>query len=110
MNKQMLYEYLLFLLSDDKKAVLLLNKANKSIALDVAAIIIHICNILPPYFALPVLQQLEPIVADNEEAQVQLQNVIVHHRQLALWQRCKPWLVVVLSFLILLAMYWYGKA
>lgn len=108
MNKQLLHEYLLFLLSDEKLAILNL-KSDENTTNAITNNIIGITELLPVYFALPVLQKLrllamtKPFVSDAINTQYQRR---IKEQKL---QKMQPWFVVFIVITLLTTMYLYSK-
>jgi len=108
MNKQLLQEYLLFLLSADKAAIII-QYSNKDTIIAIVREMIKAIKYLPAYFALPVLKKLNGIAVLNAEAAqiVALKTAGIRKEQK--WQKLYPWLIILTTICILIAMYLFNK-
>lgn len=107
MNKQLLYEYLLFLLQDEKIGIIQL-KATPGILSGLLSVFLKITALLPPYYSRAVLERLLLLTAGHpaEEQQVKaaLQALLRKER----WQRAFPWIALLLTLALCLAMYLFA--
>ncbi|WP_235903505.1 hypothetical protein [Taibaiella lutea] len=108
MNKQLLQEYLLFLLSADKAAIIIQHSDSKTIIAIVTEMTLAI-KYLPAYFALPVLEKLISVAAINDEAAQMVASKITGIKKEQKWQKAYPWLIVLITICILIAMYLFSK-
>ena len=108
MNKQLLHEYLLFLLTDDK-AALLIQKGSPDNISSITREILKATSYLPAYFALPVLEKLIPVAKDHESTGNIISQQIIKIKKEEKLQKAYPWLIVLITILILIAMYYFSK-
>jgi hypothetical protein len=108
MNKQLLQEYLLFLLSADKAAIIIQHSNNDTIIAIVTEMVKAI-KYLPAYFALPVLEKLKSIAVINNEAIQMVTSKMAGIRKEQKWQKAYPWLIILATTGILIAMYLFSK-
>lgn len=109
MNRQLLHEYLLFLLAPDKAAVLV----QQGSASDLQAInneLLHAVAFLPGYFSLPVLKKWKDIIRDVPEIEGKVEVFIQKVQSRETRRKAYPWLIVVLVVLLLLGMYLFSKS
>lgn len=96
------------MLSDDKSA-LLLQKATPENIYSITHEIIQAIEHLPPYFSLPVLHKLAPVAVLNEEAASAITKKTIRINKEEKVRKIYPWLVVLITLLILVAMYFFSK-
>lgn len=108
MNKQLLQEYLLLFLNDEKIAILRKHAGTTSIDNFVAEII-HAVSFLPYYFAKAVFTRLYLLCQDHE---VMLYKIAAADRSMtrqARRQQYLPLLIVLITLLLCFGMYWFSK-
>jgi hypothetical protein len=108
MNRQLLHEYLLFLLSADKAAIIIQHSDSETIIAIVAEMITAI-KYLPAYFAFPVLEKLKNIAAISDEAAQMVTSKTASIKKEQKWQKAYPWLITLITICILIAMYLFSK-
>lgn len=108
MNKQLLQEYLLFLLSADKAAIIIQHGDTENI-LSITKEITKAISYLPSYFALPVLARFGNIASISLEAAQIILSETAKIKKAQKWQKIYPWLVVTITLFILIAMYYFSK-
>lgn len=108
MNKELLHQYLMFLFSDEKIAIIQL-KADTDTVNALVAAIMQTVAVLPHYFALAVLQRLKETTAAYPYESKRIDLMINKRRREAQWQRLFPWLALLVTLLLCLAMYLFSK-
>jgi metal-responsive CopG/Arc/MetJ family transcriptional regulator len=108
MNKELLHQYLLFLLNDEKIAVILL-KGNADNIHGLVEGIIKASSVLPISFAKEVLQRLKMITVNTPDEElkvnVSLKRLVREHTL----EKLFPWLALVITLLLCIAMYFFSK-
>jgi molecular chaperone DnaJ len=108
MNKELLYRYLMFLLSDDKIGIIL-QKAEDNFASRFVPQILEAIAPLPHYFAKDVLLRLKAITADNEAENTLLVRAIRKRAIEEQKEKWFPWIIFLVTLLLCLAMYLFSK-
>lgn len=108
MNKQLLHEYLMFLLNDEKIAIIQL-KSTAEITHQVITNILKALEPLPPYSAKEVLTKLKNMAADEDSEQQRIGRVLRKLQREERWQKAFPWLALFITILVCLAMYLFAK-
>jgi hypothetical protein len=108
MNRQLLHEYLLFLLSDDKMA-LLIQKATPEIIHSISESLLKAIAYLPAYYALPVLNKWMPAATMDVGSGREISKKTATLKKEEKQQKVYPWLIVLLTLFILIAMYYFSK-
>ncbi len=108
MNKELLHQYLMFLLSDEKIAIIQLKADTDTVHALVSAIIKTVA-VLPHYFALDVLQRLKETTSAYPGEREKINLTIRRRKREAQWQRLFPWLALLVTLLLCLAMYFFSK-
>lgn len=108
MNKQLLHQYLMFLLSDEKIAIIHL-KADAGTVTGIVAGIMKAAAALPHYFAADVLNRLKTITVHAPDAALQLDLAIRRLSREQKWQKLYPWLALMITLLLCMAMYFFSK-
>ena len=108
MNKQLLHEYLLFLLSADKAAIIIQHGDIENI-ISITKEITGSTSYLPSYFALPVLERFSKIAVLHSDAAQIITSEIERIKKAQKWQKAYPWLVVLVTLCILTAMYYFSR-
>lgn len=108
MNRQLLHEYLLFLLSDDKVA-LLIQKATPQMIHSISESLIKSISYLPTYYALPILNKWMPITTINTQTAIEVSKKIASIKREEKRQKAYPWLIILITLFILIAMYYFSK-
>lgn len=108
MNKELLHQYLLFMLSDEKIAVILL-KGNTDNIQGLVEGVIKASSALPVYFAKEVLQRLKMITVNSPDVALKvntsLKRLIREHKL----EKLFPWLALAITLLLCVAMYFFSK-
>ncbi len=108
MNKELLHQYLLFMLSDEKIAVILLKGKTDTIS-GIVSGTLKAASALPLYFSIEVLTRLKVITSNNpddgEKIDLALQKL---HRE-QIWQKLFPWLALAITIVLCMAMYFFSK-
>lgn len=108
MNKQLLHEYLLFLLLDEKIAIIQM-KATPAVLSSLAALFLKMETLLPAYYGKVILERLHMLT----EGRAEEQQLVAAARQALLRkehrQRYYPWLALLLTLLLCLAMYLFAR-
>lgn len=108
MNKQLLQEYLLFLLSADKAAIII-QYGNSDTIIAIVTEMIKAIKYLPAYFALPVLEKLNGIAVIDTEATQMIISKIKSIKKERKWQKAYPWLIILITICILASMYLFSR-
>ena len=108
MNKELLHQYLLFLLSDEKIAVILLKSKTETIHGLVEGII-KASSALPLYFAKEVLQRLKMITINSSVEELKVNTRLKRLTRQHTWEKLFPWLTLVITLLLCVAMYFFSK-
>lgn len=108
MNKELLHQYLLFLLSDEKIAVILLKSKTGTIHGLVEGII-KAASVLPVYFAKEVLQRLKMITINNPGEELMVDSRLKRLTREYTLEKLFPWLALFITLLICVAMYFFSK-
>lgn|GEM_PF-1756877 len=104
MNKQLLYEYLLYLFSDDKIAVLQA-RSDAATSDRITEAVTRAVAPLPYYYTLSVLDRIQLALADRHEAAGRiraLRQSVVRKRQR---ERSLPWIALLATLLLCFLMY-----
>lgn len=109
MNKQLLHEYLLFVLSDEKQAILHL-KATTAHIENISNNILQITQLLPEYYALPVIDRLLLLAEQHPYIRNSIETENKKRKQAYRWQKITPWLIAGAIGIILLFMFLYSTA
>ena len=104
----MLYEYLLFLLSDDKVA-LLIQKGTPEIIYAITQQLLLSISYLPAYYALPVLNKWLPATISHTDSYQNIAMQIIKIKREEKLQKAYPWLIVLITLSVLIAMYYFSK-
>ncbi len=108
MNKSLLQQYLLFLLSDERLAVLT-NEPSADYITAFTSEMISIATILPPYLALPVLARMKYAFASIGPA---LSLISISEQKIKRTYLCTqyaPWVILTTVLLICIAMYYFSR-
>ncbi len=108
MNKELLHRYLMFLLADEKIAILQ-RKGNPEILAGITKGLMQAVAVLPHYFSLEVLRRLQVTIAGNSDLEQQIGYVLKKLTREAQWQRLFPWLTLLITLLICAGMYLFSK-
>ncbi|MFT4060719.1 MAG: DnaJ domain-containing protein [Edaphocola sp.] len=107
LNKELLHDYLQFLLTDEKMAILL--QPGEAAAREAfAGGIVDATKVLPYYFALPVLERLRPLAQTGGVRHWWLSERKSRRRQ-GQWHKWHPWLAMLVVAALLLLMYVYVR-
>jgi hypothetical protein len=110
MNRELLYRYLLFMLSDEKVAIIE-KRAQAPVRQGIAGEILKAMPLLPAFFALEVISRIQLILnGEDEELLKELEMVTRKVQREQRLQRYLPWLIAALTLLICVAMYLFSKA
>lgn len=110
MNRELLYRYLLFMLSDEKVAIIE-KRAQPPVRQGIAGEILKAMQLLPGFFALEVISRIQLILnGEDEEILKELEMVTRKVQREQRLQRYLPWLIAALTLLICVAMYLFSKA
>ncbi len=108
MNRQLLKEYLCYLCTDEKIAILR-KKGEIGLLERFIAEGLKTSKFLPYYYELAVLNRFKLIAAADEslnEALLKRERQLLFIRQ---WNRFFPWLTVLITLLICIGMFWFGR-
>jgi metal-responsive CopG/Arc/MetJ family transcriptional regulator len=108
MNKELLHQYLLFMLSDEKIAVILL-KGNTDTIHGLAEGIIKASSVLPVYFAKEVLQRLKMITVSSLDDELKVDTSLKRLAREHKLEKVFPWLALAITLLLCVAMYFFSK-
>ncbi len=108
MNKQLLQEYLLFFLNDEKIA-LVHKQADAHYLSAFIPELIRATEYLPYYFARPVFGRMHLLSRDNESAALAVQAAEGRMARQAKWRWYLPLLIVIITLLLCIGMYWFSK-
>lgn len=108
MNKELLHQYLLFMLSDEKIAVILL-KGKADTIRGLAEGIIKASSTLPVYFAKEVLQRLKMITVNSPDEELKVSTTLKRLSRQQKLERLFPWLALAITLLLCVAMYFFSK-
>lgn len=108
MNKQLLHRYLLFLLSDEKLAIIN-RKADEQFTGQFIPEILKTVKLLPYYFAADVLERLKLISAQTATETNAIRKFGIQLKRHKRGEQLFPWLIVLFTLLLCLAMYWFSK-
>jgi molecular chaperone DnaJ len=110
MNRELLYRYLLFMLSDEKVAIIE-KRAQAPVRQGIAREILKAMQLLPGFFALEIISRIQLILnGEDEEILKELEMVTRKVQREQRLQRYLPWLISALTLLICVAMYLFSKA
>lgn len=104
MNKQLLYEYLRFLLSDEKIAVLE-RRAGPEAIRSIITGLTGFLSPLPYYYTLGVLERMQLLAANLPEEQDRIATLRRQARRKRQWERALPWIVAGISLLLCFIMF-----
>jgi hypothetical protein len=108
MNKELLHQYLLFMLSDEKIAVILL-KGNTDTIHGLVEGIIKASSTLPAYFAKEVFQRLKTITINSPDEELRVNTALKRLSKQQQLEKLFPWLALAITLLICIAMYFFSK-
>lgn len=108
MNKQLLHQYLLFLLSDEKLAIIN-RKADEQFTSNFIPEMLKTVKHLPYYFAFDILERLKLISAQTASEMDAIHKFGIQLKQHKRWEQLFPWLIVLFTLLLCLAMYWFSR-
>jgi hypothetical protein len=108
MNKELLHQYLLFMLSDEKIAVILL-KSKAETTHGLVEEIIKASSALPVYFAKEVLYRLKMITVNNPDDALKVDTSLRRLMREYTLEKLFPWLALVITLLLCVAMYFFSK-
>lgn len=108
MNKQLLQEYLLLFLNDEKIAVVR-KQADSAYLYAFVSAVIRACEHLPYYFAQPVFARLHLLSQDYPEAQSTVTEAETRMARQARWRQYLPVLIIIITLLLCIGMYLYSK-
>jgi DnaJ-domain-containing protein 1 len=108
MNKELLHRYLLFLLANEKVAILR-RKANPETLAALIKALMQSAAVLPYYFAIEVLQRLKVVAEEGSEPAQEIGNALKRLMREAQWQRLFPWLALLITLLLCVAMFFFSK-
>lgn len=110
MNRELLYRYLLFMLSDEKVAIIE-KRAQAPVRQGIAREILKAMQLLPGFFALEIISRIQLILnGEDEEILKELEMVTRKVQREQRLQRYLPWLIAALTLFICVAMYLFSKA
>lgn len=108
MNKQLLQEYLLLFLNDEKIAVVR-KQADSAYLYAFVSSVIRACEHLPYYFAQPVFARIHLLSQDYPEAQSTVTEAETRMARQARWRQYLPVLIIIITLLLCIGMYLYSK-
>ena len=108
MNKERLHQYLLFMLNDEKIAVILLKGKTDTIHGLVKGII-KATSALPVYFATAVLQRLKMITVNSPDEELIVNTSLKRLKKEQTLEKLFPWLTLAITILLCVAMYFFSK-
>jgi hypothetical protein len=108
MNKELLHHYLLFMLSDEKIAIILL-KGKPDVVYNIVSGILKATTHLPFYFKTEVLHRLKAITVNHPADEQKIERALQKLKQEQLWQKLFPWLALAITILLCVAMYLFSK-
>lgn len=108
MNKQLLHEYLLFLLLDEKIAIVQL-KATPVLLSALVTIFLKMETLLPAYYGKVILERLHMLTEGRPEEQQRIEAARQALLRKERRQRYYPWLALLLTLLLCLAMYLFAR-
>lgn len=108
MNKQLLHQYLMFLLADEKMAILQL-KAEEQVLQDIIGELLKAILPLPSYYAKEILARLKVLAEGYPAEETRIDKVLNRIIREEIWQRSVPWLVLLVTLLLCITMYLFGK-
>lgn len=108
MNKELLHQYLMFLLSDEKIAIIQL-KADPDTLTALVSAFIKATAVLPHYFVPGILQRLKEITKEYPRETEKITIILKKNSREAQWQKSLPWLALLIALLICAAMYLFSK-
>jgi len=108
MNKQLLHQYLLFMLSDEKVAIILLKGKPDTVSGMVTGIL-KAASTLPLYFSIEVLTRLKVITVNNTDDTAKIDLALQRLNRERIWQKLFPWLALAITIVLCMAMYFFSK-
>lgn len=108
MNKELLHQYLLFMLSDEKIAIILL-KGKPDTIQGLVAGIIKASSTLPVFFAKEVLQRLRMITVNSPDDELKVNTSLKRLSREHKLEKIFPWLALAITLLLCVAMYFFSK-
>ena len=108
MNKQLLQEYLLLFLNDEKIAVIR-KQADETYLEVFISEVIRANEHLPYYFAQPVFARLHLLSQDYEAPQQKVKASETRMARQARWRQYLPLLIVIITLLLCVSMYFFSK-
>jgi len=108
MNKQLLFQYLVFLLKDEKLAVIN-RKGSEDFAAQFIPEILKTMAHLPAYYAIDLIQRLKLIENQPNSIQALVTKSDRDWKRRKHWQSLFPWLIVLFTLLVCLGMYWFSR-
>lgn len=108
MNRQLLHEYLLFLLRDENIGIIQ-RKASTEELPGLVRSFMHIAALLPAYYGKSVLERLLPAAEGDPAVQAAIQGALHKIIRKERLDRYFPWLALLLTLLICLSMYLFAS-
>lgn len=108
MNKQLLFQYLGFLLKDEKLAVVN-RKGTEDFAAQFIPEILKTTAHLPAYYAIELMQRLKLIENQPNSVQALVAKADRAWKRRKQWQSMVPWLIVLFTLLVCIGMYWFSR-
>jgi hypothetical protein len=108
MNKQLLHQYLLFMLSDEKVAIILL-KGKPDTVSGIVSGILKAASTLPLYFSIEVLTRLKVIAVNSIDDTAKIDLALQRLNRERIWEKLFPWLALAITIILCMAMYLFSK-
>jgi hypothetical protein len=108
MNKQLLHQYLLFMLSDEKVAIILL-KGKPDTVSGIVSGILKAASTLPLYFSIEVLTRLKVIAVNSIDDTAKIDLALRRLNRERIWEKLFPWLALAITIILCMAMYLFSK-
>lgn len=108
MNKQLLQEYLLLFLNDEKIAIIR-KQADASYLVAFITEVIRAVEYLPYYFAQPVFARLHLLSLDYPDVPSKITEAESRMARQARWRQYLPLLIIIITLLLCIGMYLYSK-
>ena len=108
MNHKALHAYLMQLLNDSHMAMLL-QREEPSVNESIVEMILKATRSLKLSFMLPVAEMLHQLTIEDEVLQAKINAALQARRQEHRWQMLKPYLIVLLTLITVLCMYFWAS-
>lgn len=108
MSHKSLYDYIAQLLSDEHMMVLE-RSDSEALREGVAQQILSATRLLNYQYMEPLVPKLQSLSKGNDDLQIDIYMAMKKHRRQAQWQKMVPYIAVIITTLLVVAMFFWGK-